>query len=160
MRSYEAIGGTKVLCQKLMTEEAEGLFKVPKYMWLVTGDSSGSSNSSTAGDITDFKIILDELGLMETQLRGAHKRNKAHVYSRKLCDYFLQFVPFAMDGRMKLLRDDMLKAKPTAQGALYKDRKKGYPMDHLDNFRYFVDMYYPEGIDDIKLYIERAKMYA
>lgn len=150
MRCYEAKGGTKVLCD-LMKKDEE-LMAVPTYMWLVTGDSSGMSNSSTAGDINDFTIIADEFKIFDHQIRGVHSRNSAHVYSRKLCDYFLLHVPFVMDKRMKTLRDDMLKAKPTKQGALFKDRKKGYAMDHLDNFRYFVDMYFPGGIEDIKKY--------
>jgi phage terminase large subunit len=155
MRSYEVKGGTEKLCQYIL--EQQDLLKVPRHMWIVTGDSSGMSNTSTGGDKNDYKIIQDAFNLEYRQLIGVHNRNKAHVYSRKLCDYFLHHVPFAMDGRMKPLRDDIVKAKPDGQGKLFKDRSKGYNMDHLDNFRYFVNAMFPKGIQDIEIYSNNAK---
>lgn len=156
MRSYEAVGGTKNLCELIKFEEADGLMKVPKHMWKVTGDHSGTNMSSAAGSVTDYQIILQEFDLVESHLIAVHKRNRAHVYSRALCDYFLEHCPFEMDGRMKKTRDDLIKAKPTPQGALYKDRKKGYAMDHADNFRYAINALFPGGIEDIKTYLAIA----
>jgi hypothetical protein len=62
-----------------------------------------------------------------------------------------------MDKRMKKLRDDIVKAKPDSQGKLYKNRDKGYAMDHLDNFRYFVNCMFPGGNDDIDKYVSFIK---
>lgn len=155
LRCYEIIGGTEKLCDHILDQD--DLMKVPKQMWKITGDSSGMSNTSTGGDRNDYKIILEKLGLKPNQLFGVHNRNKAHVYSRKLCDYFLHHVPFVMDKRMKKLRDDIVKAKPDSQGKLYKNREKGYAMDHLDNFRYFVNCMFPGGNDDIDKYVSFIK---
>jgi hypothetical protein len=155
MRCYEIEGGTEKLCELIL--EQNDLLKVPKYMWTITGDSSGMAKSSTAGDRNDYQIIIEKLGVSVKQLRGVHNRNKAHIYSRKVCDYFFNHVPFAMDKRMKKLRDDIVKAKPDSQGKLYKNREKGYAMDHLDNFRYFVNCMFPGGNDDIDKYVSFIK---
>lgn len=156
MRCYSTIGGTRALC-RLMKSDPD-LMMTRKEFWTITGDSSGNSKSSTAGDVTDYDIIKEELEVGDNIVR-VNTRNKAHVYSRRLCDTFFYKVPFAMDYRCANLRNDLLKAKPKeGTEELYKDRSKGFGMDHIDNFRYFVDAKFYGGIDDINRFAELCKI--
>lgn len=150
MREFAVTGGTRILCEAIQESD---VMKVPTWLWTVTGDSSGMSKSSTAGDVTDYDIIQEVFGLEWSQFINVHSRNKALTYSRKLCDTFLYKVPFLMDSRMKLLRRDLMIAKPDKNGQLYKNRDLGYDMDLLDTFRYFVDCEFPNGKDDIDSFV-------
>lgn len=156
MRTYGTKGGTRELC-KLMKKDVE-LMSVPTMMWTITGDSSGNNKSSTAGDVTDYDIIREELEIGDQFVR-VNSRNKAHTYSRRLCDTFLYKIPFTMDARCAPLRDDFLKSKPIdGTEQLYKNREKGYGMDYIDNFRYFVDAKFFDGIDSINRFSELCKL--
>jgi len=157
MRNYGIEGGTRKLCQ-LMKEDEE-LMKVPKLFWTVTGDTNGSNKTATAGNFTDYDIIQEEFELQDVQFVNVHSRNKALVYSRRLCDHFLWKAPFIMDNRVSRLRNDLLIAKPVEDSNdLYKNRKKGFGMDFLDTFRYFVDAKFPNGTEDINRFVELAKI--
>lgn len=147
IREIGAEGGTLVLCQKIKAEC--DVMEVPTWLWTVTGDTNGTSRSSTAGDLTDYQIIQEQFGLSDDQIVNVNSRNKAHAYSRRLCDHFLYRAPFIIDNSCIELRKDLLKAKPDGQGKLYKNRDKGFAMDYLDGFRYFVDAFFPGGTDDI-----------
>lgn len=156
LRNYGIEGGTRKLCTLIL--EDEKLMSVPKLLWTVTGDTSGSSKSSTAGDKTDYDIIQEVLGLHDMQFEKVHTRNKALMYSRRLCDWFLFKTPFTLDVSVTRLRNDLLIAKPDEGGGLYKNRDKGFGMDFLDTFRYFVDAKFPDGIDDINRFVELTKI--
>ncbi len=156
LRNYGIEGGTRKLCALML--EDEKLMAVPKLLWTVTGDTSGSSKSSTAGDKTDYDIIQEILELNDMQFEKVHTRNKALMYSRRLCDWFLYKTPFVLDVSVTRLRNDLLIAKPDEGGGLYKNRDKGFGMDFLDTFRYFVDAKFPDGIDDINRFVELTKI--
>ena len=156
MKTYGCRGGTAELC-KLMLRDKE-LLKVNKLMWTVTGDSSGNSRSSTAGDVTDYDIIKSSLGIGDKIIR-VNKRNKSHAYSRRLCDAFLYHIPFIMSSECEDLRNDFLRAKPVSGSEeLYKNREQGYAMDYMDNFRYFVDAKFINGVEDIKRFAALCKL--
>lgn len=125
------------------------LMSVNKLYWTVTGDSNGKNRTSTGGDKTDYMIIQEEFGLSNNQIQGVYSTNERLVYSQRLCDEFLLFVPFYMDHRMKDLRSDMQKARFDKHGTLFKDRKNGFAMDMFDNWRYFVHLICPNGLEDV-----------
>jgi hypothetical protein len=127
------------------------LMKVSKLYWTITGDSNGKNYTSAAGNVTDYEIILEEFGIGHRQLVGVHSRNKSLVYSRNLCNEFLEQVNFVMDERMEDLKNDLDIAFEDEKGQMYKNRADGYGMDFADNFRYFVHAVAPGGLDDIKL---------
>lgn len=157
MRCYQKRGGTRALCVE-MKKDFE-LMNVSKLLWTITGDTSGTSRSTTAGDVTDYDIIQKEFGLLDSQIVNVYGRNKAHVYSRRLCDYFFWKIPFVMDIRCELLRNDLVKATTSKDGLnLYKNRESGYGMDFLDNFRYFVDAKFQHGTDDIDTFSKLLKI--
>lgn len=155
-RCYKIKGGTKKLCT-LMKEDPE-LMATNKLSWTITGDTSGTNKGASAGDVTDYSIIQKEFAIMDSQIVNVNGRNKAHVYSRRLCDYFFWKVPFIMDARCEPLRSDLIKAMATKDGLhLYKNRESGYGMDFLDNFRYFVDAKFKYGVDDIDNFVKILK---
>jgi len=155
MRSYKQNGGTRPLCQ-LIKQDAE-LMKVSKYLWSVTGDSSGKNYTSAGGNVNDYDIILEEFGIFPSQLINVHSRNKNLIYSRRLNDDFLYKVPFVLDSSMEDLRRDFMIAKEDGRGGLFKDRKNGYGMDFLDHHRYFIHAICPNGLEDVNYWSNRFK---
>ena len=156
IKTYGCTGGTRELC-KLIASDPE-INQVPKILWTVTGDSSGNNRSSTAGDVTDYDIISEVLNIGDQYVK-VNSRNKSHAYSRRLCDSFLYKIPFAMSNQCEELRNDFLKAKPIPGSEhLYKNRDQGYGMDYMDNFRYFVDAKFINGVDDINRFAEIIKL--
>jgi hypothetical protein len=126
------------------------LMSVNSLLFSVTGDSNGKNFTATGGDVTDYKIISEEFDLMDSQLIGVHSRNKSLVYSRRICEEFLLSVPFTLNSNMNELRSDLQKAREDDHGNLYKNRKDGFGMDFLDNFRYFIHAICPNGLEDIE----------
>lgn len=156
LRCYKKKGGTRELCRLMKLDDE--LMSVDMIRWTITGDSSGQQRSSTAGDVTDYDIIREEFGIGDQFLR-VNSRNKAHAYSRRLCDTFLYKVPFVLSEGTEDLRNDFNKAMPVpGSEQLLKDRSKGLDMDIIDNFRYFVDAKFPGGIDDIKRFSNMLKI--
>lgn len=147
VREYVQNGGTRRLCQ-LINEDDE-LMSIDKLYWTISGDSSGSSYTATGGDSNDYDIIREVLKVRLNQIDGVYKRNKALVYSRRLCNEFLYKVPFLIDKRCVLLQRDLEIAREDKHGKLFKSRKDGYGMDLMDSFRYFVDLICKNGLDDI-----------
>ncbi len=147
MREFEAIGGTRELCKVIKESD---LMTVDRGLWLVTGDKSGTSKSAVSGHVNNFDILQDELGLRDDQIINTEGRNRSHEYSRTLCCEFFFSCPFWMDKRMIKLRNDLKRAKPNQAGKLHKNRGEGYPMDHADTFRYFVDGKFWHGPNSIK----------
>lgn len=157
LRNYGIAGGTRKLCELMSADD--DLMNTNELSWTITGDTNGQNNSSTAGNHTDYDIIQEYFNLTDAQFTRVASRNKAHVYSKRLCDHFLWKVPFVMDKRVDRLRNDFLIAKPIeGSDQLYKDRKKGFEMDYLDTFRYFVDARFPYGIEDINRFVAIARI--
>jgi phage terminase large subunit len=155
VREYTQNGGTRMLCQKIkMDPDFEN---VDKLLLSITGDSSGNSYTSTGGDVNDYDVIKEELEVGDYQLVNTGGVNARHVYSRRVNDEFLYRVPFYMDKSCTELRKDMQMAKEDDHGKLYKDRAKGYSMDHMDNHRYFIHALCPKGSESIKLLREMLR---
>lgn len=144
-------GGTRVLCDEIVLHPE--ISKVPKWLWKVTGDSSGQNKTSTAGNTNDYDIICEVFGVSRKQLVNVSKRNKAHTYSRRVCREFLRLVPFVINPECEQIERDLRIAKPDKNGKLYKNRDQGYEMDYADTFRYFVHAAFLEGLKDIKNFV-------
>lgn len=155
IREYTQNGGTRMLCQ--LIKDDKDYQKVDKLMINVTGDTSGNRHTSTGGDINDYKIIKDELDLGDHQFVNTSGVNERHVYSRRVNDEFLYWIPFMIDSSCEIIRKEMQMAKPDNLGKLYKNREQGYAMDHMDNHRYFVHAICPKGTDSIKELVEFLK---
>ena len=155
MREFSVTGGTRALCQQIKTSD---VMTVPTMIWSVTGDNSGSSSSSTSGNVTDYDIIQDEFKLRDDQLVRVDGRNKSHTYRRHLCnEFFYNCKSFWLDKSMLGLRRDLLTAKPDKNGKLYKNRDKGHAMDLLDTFRYFIDARFYRGLEDIRIFADSCQ---
>ena len=144
-------GGTRLLCEMILTMS---IGEVDVRMLKVTGDQSGASDSAVSGNVSNWDIVQEVLGLRDIQMINTRGRNKSHEYSRVICNDFLYKIPFWICAKAKELHFDMNKAKPDKNGKLYKDRTKGFGMDFLDNFRYFVAARFPNGLSDISDYLQ------
>jgi hypothetical protein len=150
LREYVQKGGIRALCEHL--KEDDEFMGIDFMMLRVTGDSNGNSHTATGGNKTAFQIIAEELDLGQSRFvrTGGDKLvNDLLVYSRRVNDEFFYKIPFFIDYRCTGLRDDLLMAKEGNDGGVFKDRKAGYAMDHLDNHRYFVHALCPGGKTDI-----------
>ena len=143
-------GGTEVLCGEILKA---GFMEHPNFIF-VTGDSSGSKGSTSAGmepggrHITDYSIIQKTLRIEKGQIKHNRKINERLAYSAKVCSYMLKTLPVYIDPSCVVLHKDLRTAKRTPDGGLLKNRTS-HKQDIGDAFRYLVHILFPGGIDDI-----------
>lgn len=115
----------------------------------VTGDAMGSNRRIGDRDNKSlFRKLGDELGLAEGQFRI--KSNPMHKTSRDQVNYFLRhFEHFTIDERCVSTRRDLRTVQVDETGSILKSnrKKESQRADHLDNFRYFVNVYFGAAID-------------
>ncbi len=136
---HQVDGGTSDLCLAIAD-----LYK--DFDLKVTGDYSGATRTSVGGSTTDYDIIKDAFDLDYWQLIDTETANRRHVYSRKLCNFFLRNADFLIsdpDGDNQLVYD-LETALPTKAGNLVKDRKDN-KQDAGDAFRYLVNAWFSEN---------------
>jgi hypothetical protein len=136
--------GTKELCDKIIA-------KYPGFHYIVTGDASGSSRTTTAGaSVTDWKIISNILMLSNLQ-RKVRRANIGLNESQTLCNSVLQNANIQVAESCPLLDYDLGHAILDENGKLAKEMSQT-GLHLFDCFRYLVDAVYPDFIRNYKKY--------
>lgn len=144
---HQKDGGTTALCKSIKHDYKNFLLNV-------TGDRSGHSGNSAAGMLpggqynTDYAQIKAIFGLTDAQLFETYKANKAHEYSRRLCNTVLERIPVFINPDCHMLISDLETAQPTVSGKLLKDRDQ-HKQDVGDAFRYQINAWFPKGMKDV-----------
>jgi hypothetical protein len=136
--------GTKDLCDQIIA-------KYPGYYYIVTGDASGSSRTTTAGaSVTDWKIILNTLMLSQLQ-KKVRKANLGLNESQTLCNSVLQNAEIQITEDCPNLDYDLGHAMLDENGKLAKEMSQT-GLHLFDTFRYLIDAVYPDFIRNYKKY--------
>lgn len=142
-------GGTEALLEN--KQEWLKDISVPKR---IVGDNSGHTEKSSA-KYTDYQLIkrfFNQKVEPET-----HKANRAHIHSRKICNYVFRNVPvFINEKRCPKLIKEILSAKATKDGKLLKNDTTDRN-DLVDAMRYGINYYFTsiKEIDKFLRTIER-----
>lgn len=140
-------GGTSNLCDAILKHfDMDSI----RHLVRVTGDHSGVSRSSVAGNHTDYAIIKDKFQISNSQLIDVSTANLKHVDSQNLCNYALYHLPVRISRRgcPALIQD--LKFAQMIDGKLLKDESKGFGMHLLDCFRYDINAHFLNKSHSVK----------
>lgn len=157
IQDLQVKGNTKQLCETLLDS-----IDYPPLGFLVTGDYSGNTGSTSAGRLphgvfnTDYEIIKSVLKIGDGSLRWTRRANERHELSYRLCDAFFTHIPFKIDARCLATINDLEIAQRTEKGKLRKDREN-FKMDAGDAFRYLVSALFEGKYENIKNYANRIK---
>lgn len=144
-------------CIKLMKSGTDAvcdyiLANYPGYIYLVTGDYSGTTASSIfKEEVTNYTVIINKLNLAETQLKIAPnprlEKNRILV-NAVLFRTKVQMCPV----KARPLIFDMENAKVRADGTIIKENRDdpAQQLDFMDDFRYYVnaDMQWVLNMED------------
>jgi len=136
--------GTKDLCDKVIA-------KYPGFFYIVTGDASGSSRTTTSGaSITDWKIIMNTFMISALQ-KKVRKANLGLNESQTLCNSVLQNANVRITEDCPNLSYDLGHAMLDENGKLAKEMSQT-GLHLFDCFRYLIDAVYPDFIRNYKKY--------
>ena len=136
--------GTRELCDKILA-------KYPGFYYLVTGDASGSSRTTTAGaSVTDWTIIIQSMILKPPQV-NVRKSNLGLNESQTLCNSVLQNTEVQITENCKNLSYDLGHAMLDENGKLAKEMSQT-GLHLFDTFRYLIDGIYPDFIRNYRKY--------
>jgi hypothetical protein len=136
--------GTKELCDRILA-------KYPKFYYIVTGDASGSSRTTTAGaSVTDWKIIMNTL-LLNNQQKKVRKANLGLNESQTLCNSVLQNANVRITHNCTALAYDLGHAIVDEMGKLAKEMSQT-GLHLFDCWRYLIDAVYPDFIKNYRKY--------
>ena len=116
--------------------------KYPKYTLVVTGDVSGKNRTGvTRGKTSYWKVIRDELSLMDHQIR-LRAKNLDLITSRVLCNSAFQNKVVNINPDCKNIIKESKYAIVDDHGILVKNRRE-YKLDIFDCLRYACDAEWP-----------------
>lgn len=151
IKEWAVKGGTAKLCQKIKQDIP---FDDLRHRIYITGDHSGLSKSSTAGNVTDYHIISHELGISTQRFINVQSANLRHQESQDLVNFAFCHVPiyFSKLGTPALIQD--VGNAQMKEGKLNKSENAGLHL--LDCFRYIINAIFLNRSKDV-LKLARSK---
>lgn len=128
--------------------------KYGEYIPIVTGDATGTvRNAIVRDDITYYVIIQQQLGLIDTQLKMP-RVNPVIEENRVLVNACLRLMDIRIDPvRCERLHYDLQYGAVDQFNKLIKDdrTKKAQQLDALDCFRYYLNTFHRDVMDNFKI---------
>jgi phage terminase large subunit len=117
----------------------------PSAIYKVTGDASGRNTSTVGDNIHNYQIIQSKLNLTNSQLVVPNTNPKISL-NRVLLNAVLMNVDVMIDAdNCKPLISDLTYVEVNREGEILKDRtSETTKSDFLDNFRYLVNVLFPD----------------
>lgn len=149
LRVFDAMkienGSTPELCDKIIAKYPDFIFKID-----VTGDSTGNNRSPLLiGEVNHYTIIKQKLKLKNDNLK-VRTKNADLSASRVVCNSILQNAEVLISEELIEFINDLAFASVDDKGDLIKTSAQG--LHFFDNFRYMLDVSYPNFIDKPHLY--------
>lgn len=129
-----------------LCDAIKAYFGLENPIYLITGDATGWNRSAlTIGNLNHYRIIKEQLGLIDTQIR-AKKKNMAPRGLRVLLNSVLQHYPVTMDAEgCEGLIFDMKYVEVDEFGDMMKDRTtESRKADLMDCCLYLFETFLPQ----------------